>query len=61
VPIFIVTSKPKKYTDRMTMKFLLQKEKKRKPTPHSGTFGCPTHEQPLFSQKSLHFAFAPKT
>jgi len=41
---------------------LLQKDRKekRKTNPHSGTFGCPTHERPLRSQKSLHFAYAPK-
>lgn len=57
---FIVKRQNKRQNN---MEFLLHKDKENgNPThnPHSGTFGCPTHGRLLRSQKSLHFAYAPK-
>ena len=56
-----VTSKPKKKkdNDRMTMKFLLHKDKEKGNPPHfQAHLAAPTHRQPLRSQKSLHFSNA---
>jgi hypothetical protein len=47
----------------MTIKFLLHKDKKENGNqPHiQAHLAAVTHGRPLYSQKSFHFAFAPKT
>ncbi len=60
----IVTSKPrKKDNDTMTMKFLLHKDNKRKESPPhiQAHLSLPDKKANASqSQKSLHFAFAPR-
>ncbi|MDD2412976.1 MAG: hypothetical protein PHR79_08710, partial [Bacteroidales bacterium] len=59
----LVTSKPKKKdNDIMTMKFLLHKDKENEIPPHiQAHLSLPdTEANASQSQKSLHFAYAPK-
>lgn len=54
-------SRRKKDNESMKKNILLHKKRKERPAHIQAHLAAPKHKRTLRSQKSIHFAFAPKT